>query len=925
MKLYFLIFLGLFVLPLFSQNQSGKIAGTIKKVDSEEKLSEVIVRIEGQPYSTKSDENGFFLLDDLKPGKYYLTFLKKGFYSLVLPEVKVNAGKTTKLQVVMYPGNENEFLFLEIGGIQVTAQRDLLPQEPETVHHITSGEIEHMQATNLADVLEMIPGNEKSTHLGLQSKQKINLRNFGESGLAFGTKIILDDVPLSNNVDLQTGVGVNYGTKVQTSAETEYDLREIVADNLQKVEVQSGATSIEYGDNTSGIIIATTRTENVPTRLKLKNNPDTREANLMGSFKYLKTDFVYNFNYGYSERDIRIKGDEFHRIVADLKATNHFFEKRFKITQGLRFARKIEEDNDESDPNRTRAYNRDYHITYSQRVIFKKTNNSSFYMRNFLDYKHRNSWKHKLENRDLGYATNLTEPGTIEGIFADPIYFSDVRTIGDEWALGFKLRYSTKFFTGKLLHRILSGGEYQKEWNNGPGKQFDILFPPNGGGNIRPRSFSEIPGISQLALFFEDRITTKLFLPVTASLGLRIDSYNPNGFSPLNLFQNKDVFSARQGTFLNPRFGMKIKLTKNTNLRLTYSKSSKTPALSMIYPENFYLDVNDLGYVHKKLDDGHDTTIVVPLISTYVFDKTNKNLKGYQSTKYELGIDQRLGYLALTLNGFLQKTRNIPSTFGYPLIYYRYEWPDWPDPTTKKVLEKVLIASSGYRIARNLNWINSSGFEFLLRTHRIPKLNMRFYVSAAYTFTRSGKKDVPVFSSASRSYSAGDTLSTGWVVPEDMQIVPYYKPTTSWRQKTIINYKVDYIARSLGIWLTFRAQQVLWDRYLSIGHATKHAIGYWKDGQLIPIDAQTSSLMKLDRSFDELNTTVDDSKPNDKWLFSVIVSKSLFKGAEVSLFVENIFNDMAYYKTRYGSYAARNPEMFWGIAFSSKLNDLFGK
>ncbi|MCD6375969.1 MAG: TonB-dependent receptor, partial [Caldisericaceae bacterium] len=421
------------------------------------------------------------------------------------------------------------------------------------------------------------------------------------------------------------------------------------------------------------------------------------------------------------------------------------------------------------------------------------------------------------------------------------------------------------------------------------------------------------------------RITTRLLFPTTVSLGLRIDSYNPITFSPLNIFSGKDMFKARQGTFLNPRIGIKLNITNNTHFRLTFSKSSKAPALSMLYPEKFYLDVNDIGYIHKTLADGRDTTLVIPLISTYVYDRNNKNLKGYQSTKYEIGLDQRIGHFAITLNGFLQKVNDIPSSFGYPLIYYRYEWPDWPDPSTKTVLEKVLVASSGYKIARNISWINSSGFEFLLRTHRIPKLNMRFFISAAYTFTRSGKEDVPSFSTSSRSYSAGDTLSTGWVVPEDMQIVPYYKPTTGWRQKTIINYKIDYIARSLGIWLTFRAQQVLWDRYLSIGNATTSAIGYYKDGKLIPIDPKTSELMKLDRSFSELNTTVDKSKPNDKWLFSIVVSKSLFKGAEVSLFVENIFNDMAYYKTRNDNYSARNPEMFWGIAFSSKLGDLFKK
>ncbi len=928
MKINTLVVLTIFIFTtlLHAQTRTGKIMGTVVKTDTEQKLSGVIVRIEGKKRSAVTDDEGTFLLNNITPGKYYLTFTKKGFYSLVIPEVKVSPNKITKLHVEMYPGNEKEFLFLEIGGIQVTANRDLLPEEPETVHRITSGQIEHMQATSLADVLDMIPGNEKSQNLGLGRKQNINLRNLGDQGSAFGTKIILDDVPLSNNADLQTGAGVNYGTKVQSSAGTEYDLREIVADNLQSVEVQSGATSVEYGDNTSGVIIAHTRTRNVPTRFKIKNNPDTKEANLMGSFHHWKTDFVYNFNYGYSERDIRIKGDEFHRFAGNLKATNQFLNKRLLLTQELRYARKLEEDNDASDPYKTKAYNRDYHITYSQRFNFNWNRVTHIYVRNYLDYKHRNSWVQKLETRDLSYATTRTTPGTMVGIFADPVYFSDVRTIGDEWAYGLKIKANRRFFTGKYLHRILVGSEYQSEWNNGPGKQFDILRPPNGAGHVRPRSFSDIPGISQLAVFAEDRITGKVLVPITLDLGFRIDSYNPTGFDAANLISGKDVFKARQGTFFNPRIGLKLKLHPKTQLRMTFSKASKTPGLSMIYPEKYYLDVNDYTIKHETLPDGRDTSYVIPLISTYVYDRTNKNLKGYQSTKYEIGFDQKIGKVAVSLVGFYQQTDNVPSTRAVPLIYYRYEWPNWPSAEGKIPVEKVVLGYSGYRKSQNIGWVKNSGIEFTLRTHRIPGLNMRFWINGAYTFSRTGAdKNAILYASAVHRYKAGDTLSTGWVVPEDMQIIPYYRPFSSWRQKTVINYNIDYIARSLGIWLTFKAQQVLWDRNLFVSHPYNHALGYYKDGQNIPIDAETSSRMMLDRSFDALSTTVDRSRPNDKWLFSIVASKSLFKGAEISIFVDNIFNDPAYYRTRYGTYASRNPEMFWGIAFSSKLDHLFKK
>jgi hypothetical protein len=68
-------------------------------------------------------------------------------------------------------------------------------------------------------------------------------------------------------------------------------------------------------------------------------------------------------------------------------------------------------------------------------------------------------------------------------------------------------------------------------------------------------------------------------------------------------------------------------------------------------------------------------------------------------------------------------------------------------------------------------------------------------------------------------------------------------------------------------------------------------------------------------------------KPN-KWLFNVSMSKSLFKGAEVSFYVNNFFDDPAI--RRYNSARTteteeqRNPGLFYGIEFSISLDGIFG-
>jgi hypothetical protein len=64
-----------------------------------------------------------------------------------------------------------------------------------------------------------------------------------------------------------------------------------------------------------------------------------------------------------------------------------------------------------------------------------------------------------------------------------------------------------------------------------------------------------------------------------------------------------------------------------------------------------------------------------------------------------------------------------------------------------------------------------------------------------------------------------------------------------------------------------------------------------------------------------------------KWLFNLNVSKSLFKGAEVSFYVNNFLDDPAirsyWIDATTMSDEVRNPDLFYGIEFSMVLDELF--
>ena len=457
----------------------------------------------------------------------------------------------------------------------------------------------------------------------------------------------------------------------------------------------------------------------------------------MGSFFAYNTKFIYNLNYGFSERSIRVSGDEYHRIAGQLKVNNYFFDKKLNILNIFRYSRKIEEDDDDSDPDKTRAYNRDYKITYSHQFDYKVNELTSTYLRNFIDFRRRKSWRRQQETEDGAIWTDRLTPGTSEGIIPkSPVYFSEVNTTGHEWTYGSKFRYKRKILADNTLHRLLFGAEFQTDDNSGPGKSYDLLKPPYGKTSERPRSFNDIPGTVQLALFAEDRITGELIFPYTFYAGFRIDSYNPTDFSFSNLFSGKDMFSADQGTFFNPRIGLKLKLTPATQLRLSFGKTSKTPAISIIYPAPYFNDVYDLATRIVTDTSGHQSYENFDLVSTYKYDRSAQNLKGYQSTKYEISLDQQIGSVGLSLSGYFQTSTGIPKKVEIPYIYYRYFWLDWPERTNKIKLDSVTTSESSYSIYKNLGKTETSGIEFNLTTHRIESLNMRFTMNASFNFKK---------------------------------------------------------------------------------------------------------------------------------------------------------------------------------------------
>lgn len=89
---------------IFSQN--SVIKGNVKDKISEQPLIgvNVVVKISGSDQGSTTDENGNFYISEISPGRYTVEISYLGYETVTIPNVLVNSGKETELEITMEEG-----------------------------------------------------------------------------------------------------------------------------------------------------------------------------------------------------------------------------------------------------------------------------------------------------------------------------------------------------------------------------------------------------------------------------------------------------------------------------------------------------------------------------------------------------------------------------------------------------------------------------------------------------------------------------------------------------------------------------------------------------------------------------------------------------------------------------------------------------
>ncbi|MBD3179123.1 MAG: TonB-dependent receptor plug domain-containing protein, partial [Candidatus Latescibacteria bacterium] len=807
-------FWAIFILILFSPvvlfaEEMGILAGKVINVKNNLPVFEALVKVQGTDITTLTDQSGMFRIK-LPEGKHSISVHKPEYFTTCLQDIIVEGGKITTYQCEMATGDPEMNLFFMIGGITVLGERELLPEEVETVHEISSDEIEHQLSTNLGDILDLVPGVERTSSPGLSEMSQVQLRGSGfvedRQEALFGTKIIVDDVPISNNANLQAGTGTSMSGSKSYAGEG-IDLRTIPADNIEKVEVITGVPSVEYGDLTSGLVKVRTKSGAQPHRIKIKSNPDTKEANLSGGwgFDYKNSSLAYNLNGAFSERNIRREGDEYYRYNGQLTLKNELMDGDLKLMNKL-YYHGVNDDQDfkKDDPLSVIQYNDDKTYIYGQRVDYRINQESKLEWNANIKYTDRDSYRQSLTGADTRVLTDALTDGTRFGVLDAGAYLYKIWTRGQEWSVNAKLNFRHDFQLFDLGNYLLLGAEYSFDANKGEGKVFDPLKPPYGSPGRRPHPFDASPDLHVANIYLEDEINGFLRMrPYQINLGLRYEMYSPHKLHLGGIFGDEGIVESKNGTYLNPRIRAKYEIRDGTQIRAGWGRSSKMPSMTKIYQKPEYVDI-----VEETPADS------VPLISTYVYNFNTRNVKGYQNQKGEISLDQKIGPVGLIFTGFFTNSSDIPRGVASPQILYRYSYDEDTYPSGDPTVIDTFYNTSDSDRYQSAGWYKNYGFEFQLRTKRIKKLNTKFYVSASFTKSRSGGDGI-YMSSARDNEILGRT------------IFPYYPYTESWRHKMIVNYRADWLIEKLGMWVTLHLQQTLFDANKNALEKRTYSTGYY--------------------------------------------------------------------------------------------------
>lgn len=901
--LYLLIFVGANV-SVFAQSIDGVVVDT----DYKKPLQGVLVRVENTGIWTLTDKEGLFHIQ-YNEGET-LEFKRSG----LLDEKKIfSSTSASKITVQMQVAS------VRIKEVSLTAKKKKYSEI-----EIKEEALKSIQAFSLNEVLEQIPG-QKLQNLNFNQFKPIVFRstaptsvtNDGFGNKSFGTAVVVDGIPLSNNENMQSYAGnfsasgtafgngslfspntLGFGAEGGYFSNTNYgaDLREIPVDNIESVEVVQGIPSAKYGDLTSGLVNVQQKNGETPYRAYIALREGTQEYNLNKGFKLSEKLGYLNLNTNYlrSNSNPRTKFNVFERVSGNLMWTVYNKQKNISNSVSVDYSNNLDNANfEEEDLAQTLVKNKTRNLRISNRFNWKFKESFLDNLNVNLSYTngYQNSYESKLVNNGGEIVGTSTEEGIYTGFYT-PINYRQVQEVEGKpisffFAADVKKRLKTP---SNWIHNLLAGTSMRSSDNKGAGRlgSPETLNTVLGGtGNaFRPYNFGDnVKAEYQFSVYAEDNIFKTFGSNIfNLNAGLRID----NQFG-------STTFQPRINTYL---------IHRNIKFRGGFGIASKAPSINMIYTGPRYYDaiLADL-----RLPGFYNIAVV----QTFKDEANNLGLKPSKSVRTELGLDYKFpfgnigltAYYNLLHDGFTTQEYAVKKDLGILDIQYNGNNP--PNYTVSGYKDYY------YTINKNINAMESKdkGLELMASFWKLPIRNLSIDINGSYVKTTDNANKEKLL----RSKDANANEVYG--------VYKWYD--THYKQLTLVGV-LNYHLPKAGLVISLRTQHFIID---DLNYQNPRLPYAYLDKNLNLI-ALTADQINDPTQFSNIKYTNEDVK-NDKLEkvyhnFNLRITKDFLNGFKFGFYANN-FLDLKQTHINYenGKYVTKVKSDLLTLSFGAKIEYQF--
>ncbi len=749
--------------------------------------------------------------------------------------------------------------------------------------------IQNVQAFTALEVLEQLPGQSVS-EFSLNSFKNIVFRTAeiaepsGESygNKAFGTAIVINDIPVSNNENMQNwapnssgvfsnsfsqfSISNNNTNSTYTNAGFGTDLRQIATENIEEIEIIQGIPSAKYGDLTSGLIKIKTKAGVTPFKTSVSFRDGTTQVNASKGFKISDNLGFINISTSYlnAKEDPKDILNEYNRI--HLNTDWSVFSKNTSNTLSINLMTSLDDGReDPNDVNETYVENEEKSITISNRFNYAFQNKwiDKLNINTSFSYKNQYSLRRSLVNLGGTIVPVSLVSGISEALYTPVVYYATREIDGKPITFFGDIEIQKKWTSTKnWLHQFSAGVTLRYSDNIGEGRignpetadnQF-TLSDINGNNNagFRPYSFNEnLVAEKQYSAYLQNNIT-KHWQEDTfnMSLGLRWD--NQNGYN-----------------ILSPRINSYYK-RNNLKFRAGFGLSSKAPSLNSLYTGQQYFDF--------IIGDFRTENYNVAYVQTFVKEPQNLDLKPTKSLNSEIGFDYTWNRINFSATGFYKKLYNgLTSLTVYNnVIGNDYTIVDNGNnaPTIEVTGEKEFI----YEDLKTINGLTSEdyGIEFNINLPKVISSNIDVAINGLYVQTVS--------------FDRSNIYTTSTIESEEASIGVFSNSFKTIQDLFRVSASISYHIPKVGLLFNFKTEHFLVNRTSFSDDFQKYPIAY------LDQEYNYFEIAETDRSNEQLyghlfrneNTTVNDA--NIYHNIHLRVSKDFTNGFRIDFYANNFLN-----------------------------------